>query len=163
MKKSDRKPHRYWTLEKCLESALKCQRQSEWKKLDLLAYYSANNHGWFKECTNHMDNTALKWTLERCHLSALRYNKRGEWAKGDGNAYSAARTYGWFNDCIGHMNVKPSFNKKGIREFVKDARKYKTRYEWFKNNATVYKLAKKKGFFEKCVKHMPKIKSKKDE
>ena len=45
---------RKWTEEKCLESALMCERPAEWRKKDKNAYNIARKYGWFEDCTKHM-------------------------------------------------------------------------------------------------------------
>lgn len=43
-----------WTMEKCLESALKCESFVEWKINDKNAYINACKYGWFEICVKHM-------------------------------------------------------------------------------------------------------------
>jgi predicted GIY-YIG superfamily endonuclease len=50
---------RKWTIEMCLESALKCERLAEWRKKDKNAYNIARKYGWFKDCTKHMEKGTI--------------------------------------------------------------------------------------------------------
>jgi hypothetical protein len=45
---------KHWTLEKCMESALKCIGRYEWSLKDSTAYKAAKRNGWFNLCTAHM-------------------------------------------------------------------------------------------------------------
>lgn len=48
------KPRNYWTKEKCIEIASKCQSKNELKKLSISAYTISYRNGWLDEVCSHM-------------------------------------------------------------------------------------------------------------
>ena len=48
------KPHGYWNLDRCKESALKYKTRMEWNKGEGGAYDAAHKNGWLDECCGHM-------------------------------------------------------------------------------------------------------------
>ena len=48
------KPHGYWNLDRCKESALKFTTRKEWVKGESGAYNVAYKNGWLDECCGHM-------------------------------------------------------------------------------------------------------------
>lgn len=48
------KPRGYWTKERSLEIALKCNSYNDWVKISKSSYNSALRNGWLEECSKHM-------------------------------------------------------------------------------------------------------------
>lgn len=48
------KPRGYWTKERSLEIALKCNSYNDWIKISKSSYNSALRNGWLEECSKHM-------------------------------------------------------------------------------------------------------------
>jgi hypothetical protein len=47
-------PTSFWTKERCIEYASKCESKIEWRKHSIGAYKAAKTNGWMEECTAHM-------------------------------------------------------------------------------------------------------------
>jgi hypothetical protein len=147
------KPHGYWTYERCKEEALKHETRKKWQKAGNGSWHAARKMGWVDECTAHMirltnQEPAGYWTYERCKEEALKYNRPSDWSKNSIGSYTAARKMGWVDECTSHMTIrktKPDKFWHNKQNCLDDAKKYKTRMEWFKGNTTGYTMAKKNG------------------
>ena len=110
MVKKITKPKGYWTLERCLEEALKYTYKKEWERNNKSSYQSARKNGWMDECTEHMVISIKKpnnyWTLERCLEEALKFETRTKWAKNGSGSYQFARINNWLEECTKHMVKK---------------------------------------------------------
>jgi len=51
---SNRKPHGYWTLERCMEDASRFSGRAEWKRESSSAFTAARKKGWLDQCCEHM-------------------------------------------------------------------------------------------------------------
>lgn len=49
-----------WSLEQCLEDAIKYQKRKEWDVKSPNAYRAALRNGWYEECTKHMKKRGEK-------------------------------------------------------------------------------------------------------
>ena len=99
------KPKNYWTLERCIEDALKYKTRKSWEK-NSSAYSKALACGWLDECCKHMKrqrNVQNFWTLERCKLEALKFKSKKEWNLNSMASYSKATKSGWVDECCKHM------------------------------------------------------------
>lgn len=149
-----RKPIGYWTKERCLESAKKYDTPREWKKNESTPYSTANNNGWYEECTAHMTNTHVSknyWNKENCIADAKKYNTIVEWQKGKGNGYDYARRNNWLNECTAHM-IRICRKPWTKEECIADALKYKTANEWM-SNSSAYTSARVNGWLIECNSH----------
>ena len=160
------KPKGYWTLERCMEEALKYKTKSEWAKNSSSTYYSAKKNGSYNECTKHMVKLQKPkgyWTLETCLEEALKYETSNEWKEKNGASYQGA-VYGKFLDkCTLHMGYKRLqagyWNKERCLE---EAKKYNGRFEWQKFSNSSYGSARKNGWLNECAAHMKILKKKLD-
>jgi len=111
---------------------------------------------WLNECTAHIPRVD-DWTKEKCIESASTYDTPTKWFKGAPGAYCAAKRneeeHGWFTAATKHM-VKP-FSTEAL--CISDAKKYKSKTEWFKKSRAAYAKAKREGWFENCVKQFGEI------
>jgi len=103
----ERKPHGFWTLERCIEEAKRFNSTKEWLKNSSGSYSAAKTNGWYEECKIHMKFIYKhKWTFENCVKQALKYNSIKEWIKNSKPSYQAAWRNNWLNECIAHMKIK---------------------------------------------------------
>jgi hypothetical protein len=156
------KPKGYWTLDLCLQDALKYKSKTEWCKNNSTAYNSARKGGWLEECCKHMVELRKPnnyWTLDSCLQDALKYNSKLEWRQNSAG-YGMALENGWLEECCKHMveSRKPS-NYWTLDSCLKDALKYNSKSKWCKNNSSAYSLAHKNGWLEECCKHMNKLRN----
>src|ERR1017187_4214542 len=87
------------------------------------------------------------WNIKKNVINdAKRYKKRSDWKYKSPGAYQSARRNNWLDECRKHISsffrVKQGYwdIKKNV---VSDAKKYKTRTEWQKNNSSAYAGARK--------------------
>jgi hypothetical protein len=152
-----KKPHNYWTLERCKEDALKYKSKKEWQKNSGGVYKKAREKKWLHECCKHMignRNGNGHWSLENCKSEALKYNSRMEWKLKSSPSYSAAVRAKLVNECCTHMSKIR--NEKGfwtLEECKKDALKYKTRTEWQESHSA-YLAAYRNEWLDECCAHM---------
>lgn len=155
--KNPKKPGE-WTFDKCLESASKYAKKTDWYKNENRAYHAANRNGWIYKCCMHMPNTKKEnnyWTKEKCIEEAFKYNTVKEWSKKSGSSYSIAKVKNWYAECSKHMNrlIKDS-GYWTLEACQKEALKYSTIREWEIKDKTSYSIARTKGLFNKCISHM---------
>jgi hypothetical protein len=161
----EHKPSNYWTLEKCIEEALKYKNRSKWNKLSSGSYKVARKNDWLDECCAHMvqnKKPSNYWTLEKCIEEALKYKNRGDWNKYSAVSYGAARKNKWMNECCAHMIrvSKPKGYWDDKENCLNEALKYNSINEWVKKCKSTYSTINKKEYFEECIKHMDKPKNK---
>lgn len=143
-----------WTKEEVLADAKKYQTVSNWKSSGNAACQIAYKRGWIKEATKHMVSPHKPkgyWIKERVLQDAQKYTTKMEWFRGNQSAYAIANTNGWLTDATAHMNKpKPISSKpKGYwsRERVfEDAKRYKTKMEWFRASRQAYRKAQSQGW-----------------
>jgi predicted GIY-YIG superfamily endonuclease len=101
-----KKPHGYWTKEKCREEALKYNRRVDFQKYSRTANSVAVNNKWMNEICSHMEllkHNENYWTKEKCQELALKCKSRSEFGK----KYYAAHKYSiknnWLDEICSHM------------------------------------------------------------
>lgn len=102
------KPHRYWTVDKVKEDALKYKTRTEWVKNSAGAYDVAHTLGIVDECCKHMieiKKPSGYWTLERCKEEALKYETIKEFKEKNMKCYSAINSNKWTNELCSHMKA----------------------------------------------------------
>lgn len=85
---------RFWTKERCVESAAPFTTRTAWQKACAGAYDAASREGWREECCAHMPVKKQPngyWTTERIKADAARFETRTAWARRGGSAYILAR------------------------------------------------------------------------
>lgn len=157
----NKKPKGYWTKKTCIENALKYKTKKDWENANGSSYSVSRHHGWYDECTAHMEkkiNSRGYWTLKLCKEDALNYNTQEKWKKSYG-AYNAARKNKWIEECCKHMIKNRKNNDYWTKEMcIEESSKYKTRSEWIKKSQTSYNKSRKLGCFNECVAHMKSLK-----
>ena len=149
---SKRKPRGYWTLERCMEDAMRFDARAKWQKESSGAYDRAMKMGWLDECCAHMGTSERKdWNLGSCKASAAKYASIPAWTKGEPNAVRAAYRLNIVDDCTSHMSNRQKV--WSLEECVADAKKYRTASEW-KNNSSGYASACYHGWLDACSEHM---------
>jgi predicted GIY-YIG superfamily endonuclease len=99
----------------------------------------------------------IKWTFEKCKEEALKFTYKGEFGKKSNSAYNAARRYKWLNKICSHMiTLKDSFPKNywTKNRCEKEALKYKTRNEFYKNSSGAYMACIKNKWLDQVCSHM---------
>ena len=76
--RSDRKPHGFWTLERCDQESKKYKNRTEFQRGSSAAYQAAHRHGWIDEklVGSHFSRSkkTRKWTSEILNTVAQNYD-----------------------------------------------------------------------------------------
>lgn len=148
------KPKGYWTKEKCIEESKKYKTKKEWQEKAGSCAFFVRRNGWLDECTKHMEKKFF-WTEETCINEAQKYTSRRDWAYKASGSLSAAKKNNWFDKCVKHMvrgyKTKCYWTKE---KCIKEAKKYKTRGEWFNKSGGSLHFALRNNLFDECSKHM---------
>lgn len=95
------------------------------------------------------------WTKQKCLEEVLKYKTVTEFKKNSRGAHGAAIRNGWLDELCKHMPINKIVRKPYTKvECNIEAKKYKTRSEWEKNNRGTYRAAHRKGWLDECCKHM---------
>lgn len=158
-----RKPTK-WTIEICLEDALKYTTKVEWGKNSVNAYSAAIRNGWYGECSKHMPIVCRNrnyWTKEKCIEDALKYPTKIAWKSTLKSGYGVASKKGWIDECCVHMisKLKPAgyWTKERC---IEEALKHHRLMDWRNNNQTSHNAARRNGWYAECTKHMKKLNNK---
>ena len=101
-----KKPHGYWTKEKCQEEALKYETKIDFQKYSGSASNASFEKGWLNEICSHMKTLKHNkeyWTKEKCHELALKCQSRTEFRKKYDSAHRYSCENNWMNDICSHM------------------------------------------------------------
>ena len=146
-----------WTLDKCMEEAMKYKTRGEFNK-GSSAYKAAYVNGWLNDICGHMVSPYKSpgyWTKEKCTKEALKYTARYLFSKGGGTAYNVARKNGWLDGVCSHMknNNKPAgyWTKDHC---VEEALKYETRSQFSVEGSGAYYAAGGNGWLDDICGHM---------
>ena len=142
-----------WNKEKCFEEARKYKTRSEFKKNSSQAYHLSIANKWIDDMTwmPKTQNVPNKhWNNKNNIINeAKKYKTRGEFRNKSYGAYRAAIKYGYIDE-LTWLNKKKNVpngywqNKENV---INEARKYKTRGEFQKNNVSAYESARKNNWF----------------
>lgn len=139
-----------WDFFEVRKVAKKFASEKDWKEASPSSYqYALENkfvHCLFPE----------NYLLQPCMEDAKRFSSRMEWKRKSYREYRRAQRNGWLDLCCAHM-VRPLGKEiKWTHEACKaEALRFETRNAWSDNSQCSYSAAKKHGWFEECVKHMP--------
>ena len=162
MVKKGNNPKGYWTKARCIESAQKFNKISDWVASDGgKAYGSACRNKWRRECTAHMQkNIKLKYintvdllTKADCLISARKHKRIYTWIKTDKIAYRTAKHFEWLEECTAPMAKVEHWNKI---KCLRTAQKFNRIIDWQKAHGSAYVTARLKGWLVECTAHMQK-------
>lgn len=164
-------PPGYWTKERCTEEALKYTTFNEWEKNSSSSVARARENNWLEELREHMDfvkrpkhskNRKPKgyWTKERFIVECEKYGNFTNLLKNNASAVESARKAGFLNEVMFLLNWgERKTNRLSIKwtknMCVEEALKYKCRGEWEKKSNKSYSAARRFGWYDECVAHMP--------
>lgn len=153
-----------WTLEKCLEEALKYTSKKDWRENNFVSYNNAKKNNWVNICTENYPakfyktkNKPIKLkkivTLDDCLVSALKYKSKSEWRKKDSKNYLVAKKNNWLDKCSKHME-QPTSLFWTLEKCKEEALKYTSKTSWRKNSRGSYNSAESNKWFKECCGHM---------
>jgi hypothetical protein len=150
------------TKKEVLASAKKYKSITEWKKYEGGVYNKALSMGWKDEASLHMTPLIKQsgyWIKEKVIQSAKPFNSQSAWKEACGGAWAKAVRMKWIADATAHMKPygdkerKPNgyWTKENV---LKSAKKFSTRGEWCKADASAVRIADKNGWIEEAIAHM---------
>lgn len=146
------------TYEDCERDALQYKTKEEYKKGNNASWFCAWRNGWLKYICAHMVKD-VKWTKEACIAEAKKYTTIRDWKNHSGGSYQFAIKMGFMSEIkrvVKFINLrKQPRSIWTIDACMREAKKYKTKTEWNKNNHNSYRHACRKGWVGECTTHMP--------
>ena len=143
-----------WSKEKCFKEAKKYKTRSEFQKNAPQAYHLSITNNWIDNMTwlPKIQNVPNKnWNNKNNIINeAKKYKTRGEFRNNSYGAYRAALKYKYIDEFT-WLNKKKNVpngywqNKENV---INEAKKYKTRSEFQKNNVGAYESARKNKWFD---------------
>lgn len=98
----------------------------------------------------------MKWDYESVKTESKKYTSVKDWLKNSPGSYSRAQKSGWLQELSEHMTRKIYPNGYWTKERVlNDAQKYNSRSIWQKESSSAHTMAKRNGWYDEAVKHMP--------
>jgi predicted GIY-YIG superfamily endonuclease len=152
-----------WTIENCRKEAKKYKSKSELQNNAIGCYSSALKKGWLDNICSHMKELKKPngyWTYQRCKAHALKYKSRVEFSEKSASAYTTSKTKNWLDRVCEHMkNKKQKPKNYWTKEMCRsEARKYKSRTEFYKNASRAYVVSKEKVWLDIFFTHVKKNK-----
>lgn len=142
-------PKGFWTKEECHKAAKQCESTQEFFYKFSRAYQLSKENGWFDEYTWLKVNPPKPrgyWNKQNCYNEALKYEYMKIFKKISNGAYTAALKNGWLNDYT-WLKIEDEKDKRGYysnkEKCLEEAKKYKSKREFKKNNIRAYNCALK--------------------
>lgn len=137
----------YWTYDKCYEIAKTCKTRMELKKKSYSAYNASVKNKWIDTYTWFVKGK-IKWNYETCYNEAKKYKSKIEFKTKNRNVYEVSRANNWLKDFT-WLKRPVAFNKKWTYETCyEEAKKYKSKIDFYYGNNTAYKVAYKNKWLE---------------
>ena len=154
-KKTTRRTKNYWKdKNNVIEESKKYVSKTEFKKKCNNAYDSARINGWLSEMSWLDDNNEKHpkgyWkNRDNIMEEARKYSTKEEFQKGNLYAFLAAYKYCYIDEMFWLTKQKQHKKNYWTYETIeKEALKYNTKTEFYKNNQTAYKAALKLGIID---------------
>lgn len=103
------KPNGYWTLDRCMDEAIKYSNKTDFINNSNVAYQVAHERGWLDQLCSHMEDLRKPlnhWTKDECAKVAQTCRTAGEFYTEHGAAYTIAARNGWLVDITSHMEKR---------------------------------------------------------
>jgi len=136
-----------WTYETVKNEALKYKTKQDWRNNCESSYKVALQNNWLKDFDWFVSGHSIprKWTYETIKEEALKYKTRTEFRKNAAQAISIAIKNNWIDEFdwfVDGNKLEAERRKKWTYETTKsEALKYKSRWDFGKNNEAAYKVA----------------------
>ena len=139
-----------WTKDEVEKEARKYDKVIDFRNNSFQAYKVALKHQWLNEFDWLIREKVEKnyWTFEECYNEAKKYKSVGDYRRLSQSSYVTATSKGWTKKftwlyCKGHPKVR--WTNEACNN---EAQKYKTRYEFQKNNNACYQYARIHGLLD---------------
>lgn len=149
---------KFWTLEKCIEIAKKCNSRSEFKKEYPGAWDFGFDNNLLMKIYPHLKNPknlTKIWTKDKCRSVCLRYDNLKIFRKNEPKVYDALLRNNWIGELTSHMFRKNKPAKYWtLCRCYNSAKNFKTKKEWIEKSYKSYSAANKNGWVDICSNHM---------
>ena len=111
------KRYRYWTKERCAETAKKHDSRNSFRRKYPGAYCAAQRNGWLDEIFSHVTRVYVPkgyWTKEKVLSEAKNFKFKSDFERGCKGAYDAAHRNGWIDEACKHMGYKATAYKRYV-------------------------------------------------
>ncbi len=146
---------RKWTYEAVRTEAIKYKTRYEFSENSESAYKVALQNNWINDFdwfVSGFNKGRRKWTYETAKTEAMKYKTRSEFRKNAAGAINAAIEEGWINEYTWFEDGnKLAANNRKIWDYETtktEAMKYKSRWDFGKNNGSAYKVALQNGWID---------------
>ncbi len=105
--------------------------------------------------TGGLGGNVIVWNEENSAAEAKKFKTKVEFRQKSNGAYASALRNGWLNKICSHMI--PLQNPRGYwskDKCLKEAKKFKTRNKFRKNNPNAYQAAHRNGWIDEICRHM---------
>lgn len=143
-----------WSKEKCIEESKKYKTRSQFQRNASQAFHKSMENGWIDEMTwlpSPKSYPKGYWkNKENFFKEAKKYNSKKELEEGNLAAYHAGWRYGYLNEVDWKTERKtlPFGYWKKKENCIEEAKKYKTKKEFQKNNQSAYWASLKYGYLD---------------
>lgn len=140
-----------WNYDNCYNEAKKYKSRNEFKQKSSTAYRISYNNGWIDEFVWFVKQNK-KWGYQTCLEESKKYSTRGEFALGCSGAYHVARENNWLKEYVWLKKGKKlrleKYGKWTKEACFEEAKKYKSRSEFAKENGSAYRNARRFGWID---------------
>lgn len=150
-----------WTKDTITIEAQKYETQADFKHGSGGAYMAAQRYGMLKYLHSLWKKDTKPrgyWTIEKCEEVAKlcinrrelqkKYPHQTELQKYEGGAYNALRKMGLLYEFYSKQNDKPNGYWNVFENVEKEAKKYKSRWDFGKNNGSAYDAARRNNWLD---------------
>ena len=144
----------YWDYDTCYEIAKECSYRSDLKYKCEPAYRAALKNGWINDYIWFVSPTK-KWEYQSCLEESKKYSTRSEFALKCSGAYHVASKNNWLKEYVWLKDGKKlrleKYGKWTKKACFEEAKKYKSRGEFAKKNASSYRNACRFGWIDDYI------------
>ena len=138
-----------WNRETCYAEAKKYNSRTEFSDACSKGYDLARRNGWLDDYTWFIEpKTTKKWNRETCFAEAKKYETLSDFESNSARACNVARKNGWIDDYPWLLRSKTTNGYWDKETCYDEAKKYKSRAEFAKNNGAAYNVAQKNGWLD---------------
>ena len=145
------KPKGYWdNYYHCYEEFLRCDSSIErLRKENSSCYKYSVKNGYTKSWHKKRVAPNKKWTYQALSEIVKKYPHQAELQKYEGGAYNALRKMDLLYEFYSKQNDKPNGYWNVFENIEKEAKKYKSRWDFGKNNRSAYNAARRNNWLDK--------------
>lgn len=151
------KPKGYWdNYDNCYAEFLRCGSSLErLRKENSTCHKHSVKNGYTKNWHKKRVAPNKKWTIETLVEVVKKQPSQNDLQKNEGGAYNALRRMGLLYEFYNKQNDKPFGYWNVFENVEKEAKKYKSRWDFGKNNSSAYNAARRNNWLDKLFPKQP--------